>query len=1078
MNPSLDDHLKLSIAISNKRLDHNSKRTPSKDVFVTQHSYSNTSIPSFPDQVFMKENKEPDVYYTNDDPVIQIAHTHLHHPTPVIATKNSSVIKAIEKLEMLSQVSEPTMSVSEQFDIKQMLNYKCYHSTDESSIHPTVQYLHEAAIASNSPQETEMMLSRSSIIIEPTGPTLPLLNLALSPFPQANLFPFEDSLSKLPHAQSPSSSTRSRLSWLDVYTNTSIISSPVTSSCPQIASKVDKPSTFTTDYEDSVFCDKPIQYCESASLAIGIDYQQECAKMAYERDRRSHESTVPYMNASINEMNSTPLIVESLPFPDHSVKPPDAPLRPPMMRRGMSFFKKKSTIYNHQAMAQSDSYITRGNPHLVVPIYAAPATSEPQLKPALSSLMSTFLGVKRPSQSRNQSKAGSFSLSFAPVSNSFDDYNMNRTITQSSHSFSHRSPKTTKPSRTSITSSFSHDFKTSDQHPMSNPSLSQSMPALYPNKHFHNSENMEQAISRSESCVCHKRNSSQSCLVHKKLPCLPSEHLHDCGVTLQNKKAKIKRLSALSTATSIRSIISAIKKPISRAISVQSPSPTDVPNLRDIQPYIHSNSLLTLSHPNLPASNLPCLSWTPLQPRNYKESTSTACQAIEQHTRTDHALSENSHHTSNSSGIKRQTICKFGDQTSFPPPYNNQQARSTASQFYSHPMSASTPCIVQPTTSPNPNVSNTSTPKPTHNMTWARQTIKSTSNLHLHAETQVSTVNAHAEISIHPAATEAPICSNIEPTMTFSIGSIDQLQLSLPATTNPSSAAKTPLSSNNSGSYSKENISFFEPFMAQAINRPVQSSSYVSFHFDLSHLNNEHDEDSEDDGKVSSTKRYLIHEESDLDSNYDSDDKEDDDFDNYQYLTRSSPAYPFMSLPNVTLSAINLLQANQKSRMYHPLPSPLRQRPQDKAYQNLSHENEDSFQTLQYHISALPELTQATMSTPSLYQPQQSQPDQPRSFRHLFRHRNDRSKHTSHSKQDLRKHEDTNASTLSLPAMLSSFLPSSSSTTLLSLRTENQLGNSGSNPSGSKWGWRWWRNFHSSLPSRMAQQNVDQSTKR
>jgi hypothetical protein len=97
------------------------------------------------------DKRRKKVNQLNDGLALQIAHTKLLHPTPVIAMKYSSILETIDKLETLSDEMDPTSDTMVQSDEDKRSN----HTTPESHVPlgnsqriPTI-YLKRTTIRSN-----------------------------------------------------------------------------------------------------------------------------------------------------------------------------------------------------------------------------------------------------------------------------------------------------------------------------------------------------------------------------------------------------------------------------------------------------------------------------------------------------------------------------------------------------------------------------------------------------------------------------------------------------------------------------------------------------------------------------------------------------------------------------------------------------------------------------------------------------------------------------------------------------------------------------------------------------------------
>ena len=749
--------------------------------------------------------------------------------------------------------------------------------------------------------------------------------------------------------------------------------------------------------------------------------------------------------------------------------PHSAASRLPITPRALPFFKKRSSLYTHQSMAQSDSQIDHRVP------YSATATrsnNKQQSGSVLASISSTFLGIGSPSRSRSYSNTSSVSLtttqSFSTVSNS----TKTKRHSQASHAAcAQPSPVPADLATNSSTKSpnfrpFHHFFNTSRQYPMSTPSHSQSTPALL--SHVRLDVAKEPFALRQTGCTCSNKQPPGSCLFHKKLPGLPVAQLDDPAGNIKEKK-KSSRISVMSTAASIRSFVASIKKPRSRAASVQSLAVLDAPFARESQLQSQSNTSLPFVPPEESTQNHG-LSLTATLRRNRKEPSSIVRRAVKRHAGADALLPANSKLSKDNLGFqqaKRQAVYGLKGRTFFPPNHSSRQSSPRPGQLYLYPMSISTPCLVHPVPFTKAITTNKHTARSVSTVARIQQAIESTPNLSLQGGTHVSAVNAHAEIVVRPHIAGVSATSS-----QGGVNLIASTNAFLPPIERPRPFTPAPSPVHRTGPYNKENATFFEPFQAHSKGRGGKSSSYVSFHFDLSHLEKAEHEDEDD--SASTTKASVERAEQDSVEGSDDDDNEDA-MDNIQCSSSSPRAHPSMSLPNVTLSSTDLLSFHLRNRSTlppPPPPPPPRSRPQGADQEDSSSDKDDDpFQTLHQQLRNTSRYapTSASGLNPSLRLPSQPQSDQQHPLKRLLGYGKDKSKHRSHNEVLSKAREATNSSTVSLPVMLSSFLPSSASTASLPLHSGqthlgigSRLAGRASKPSGNKWKWMWWKNSNNS----------------
>lgn len=751
--------------------------------------------------------------------------------------------------------------------------------------------------------------------------------------------------------------------------------------------------------------------------------QQQHRHQQTESDARFSAGTADVMASSttLPVVPSPSLLPLTLEPSTHS-----AASRPTIAPRALPFFKKRSSMYTHQSMAQSDSQIGHHVP------YSAAATrgnDKRQSSSVLASLSSTFLGIGNSSRSRSYSNTSSVSLaatqSFAIVSSS----TKTERRSQASHAACAQPPPAptnlaiNRSAKSSNFRPFSHFFNNGRQYPMSIPSHSQSTPALLSH------DQLDVATGpfafRQTGCACHNKQPPGLCLFHKKLPALPVAQLDDPAGLIKGKK-KSSRISVMSTAASIRSFVASIKKPRSRAASVQRIAEPGAPFVRESHVHSQSNTSLpsVQSEESKPNHGF-TLAVT--RRRSRKDPPSTVLRAVKRHAGVDVPLPASPGLSKDNLGFqqaKRQAVYGLKGRTLVPPNHTSQQSLPRTGQWCLYPMSVSTSCLVHPVPFTKATTITKHTARSVSTIARIQHASESTPNLSLQGGAYVSAVNAHAEIAVHPHIAGA--------SATSSQGGVNLLA---------SSTMPAPSPVHLAGHYNKENATFFEPFQAQSKGRGGKSSSYVSFHFDLSHLEKAEHEDA---------------------------------MDNPQCDPSSPPAHPSMSLPNVTFSSPDLLPVHLRDRAALPLPPPPpRSRPQGADQEDSSgFKGDDPFHTLHQHLrnASRYAATSASASSPSLHLPSQLQSDQQHSLKRLLGYGKDKSKHRSHNKSLSREREATNSSTVSLPAMLSSFLPSSASNASLPLHSdqthldiEPRLAGEGSRPSGNTWNWMWWKSSNKSL---------------
>ncbi|KAG0278984.1 hypothetical protein BGZ95_002609 [Linnemannia exigua] len=306
----------------------------------------------------------------------------------------------------------------------------------------------------------------------------------------------------------------------------------------------------------------------------------------------------------------------------------------------------------------------------------------------------------------------------------------------------------------------------------------------------------------------------------------------------------------MSTAASIRSLVSSVKKPRSHLESVENLTLPDLLSSRDSRLQIRTNTALPPMHPKEPFSSLgPPLS-TP-HSETKKTPASIFRRAIKRHTGADILLPGEARHPEYNVVFqpkKRWPVNGFKGQPLLLPRKGIPQTHCQVDQVYMHPMSASTPCITNSASVMQATVSSSDSGRHTPTFTRIRYAAESASNLSLHEAAQVFAVNAHAEISVHPTTVIVPTIplggAVVVASPSVDMSPNEQTRSFVPTSAGSLSTTWTSSFSHGAGPYGKENVSFFEPFQVHAKSRSGQSSNYISFHFDLSHLENgEHNEE-------------------------------------------------------------------------------------------------------------------------------------------------------------------------------------------------------------------------------------------
>ncbi|KAF9541466.1 hypothetical protein EC957_003026 [Mortierella hygrophila] len=635
-------------------------------------------------------------------------------------------------------------------------------------------------------------------------------------------------------------------------------------------------------------------------------------------------------------------------------------------------------------MAQSDSQIDHHVP------YSATATrsnNKQQSGSVLASISSTFLGFGSSSRSRSYSNTCSVSLATTQSFATISDSAKTKRHSQANLAVCAQPPPrpadlatTSSSARSSNLRPFPHFFNTRRQYPMSIPFHSQSTPALL--SHYQFDIAKEPFALRQTGCTCPNKQTPGPCLFHKKLPDLPASQLNDPAGLIKEKK-KSSRISVISTAASIRSLVASIKKPRSRAATAQSLAEPDALFARESQLQSQSNTSLPFMQPEESTQNHG-LSLAATRYRNRKEPSSIVRRAIKRHAVADVPLAASPRLSKDNLGFQQakcQAVHGIKERTFFPHSHSSQQSIPRTGQLYLHPMSASTPCLVHPVPFMKATTINKHTAPPVSTIARIQQATESTPNLSLQGGAHVSAVNAHAEIAVHPHITGASATSH-----QGGVNLISSSNAFLPPIERSRSFMPAPSPVHRTGPYSKENATFFEPFQAHSKGRGGKSSSYVSFHFDLSHLEKaEHDDEYD---SASTTKVNVNRAEQDGVDGSDDDDDEDA-MDNHRCDSSSPRPLPFMSLPNVTLSSTDLLpvHSRNKATLPPPPPPPPSSRPQGTDQEGRSSDKDNyPFQTPHQHPRNASRYasTSASASSPSLRLPTQPQSDHRHSLKRLF----------------------------------------------------------------------------------------------
>lgn len=855
------------------------------------------------------------------------------------------------------------------------------------------------------------------------------------------------------------SSTRSRYSILDTYSSVPVVSSHLRTSSS--GNTIDSVSTTCNDK----------RVCEQAG--------NEHIPMAHADEKRQHQHVSRSGDDRPNSRVRVGADTNSNTFPiTHSSSAVSLSAessllsktsRQPMAPRELSFLKKRSSLYSHQSMAQSDSQIDHPGSYSTTDISS---NNKRQFSSVLASISSTFLGIGNSSRYRSHSDTSSVSLATIRTSSAVSD----------SVAFK-RGGQTDQiacvlPSPTSITPvsdgsahfstvrPFSHMSNTGRLHPMSTLSHSHSTPTLLSCNQASNAN--EPYVVRRTGCICRKKHLPGPCLFHKKLPSIPVAQLdgEDPAVSVKEKK-KSNRISVISTAASIRSFVASMKKSRSRAASVQSLAEIDKPSSRESQLRSQSNTLLPSVHPQESTLNHISL-FSTTRNMGEMESPSIVGRAIKRRTGADVPLTGKVKSSVDRVGFQQakcQAIyCLKGHPliTSY---HDSEQRRSCADRLYLCPKSDPTSCLAPPFPFAKATIADKDLMQRMPSITRIRQAAESTPNLSLHGGAHVFAVNAQAEIIVHPH-----IAKDSTTSRRGGLGFNTNSTPDLPSISRSWSLMLPPPSTHNAETYHKENATFFEPFQEYSHGRDGQASRYVSFHFDLGHLEKT-EQDTEDDLALA-TKVYMGRPEQDTAEESENGDNEYE-VTNPPCVSSSPPTHPYMSLPNGTLSTTDLHSAYPRHRaILPPPPPPPHSIPHEYDLEDCARDgDEDPFQTLHQHFRTSNRFaptgtsTSASASSPSLHLPFQPQSDQRSPFKRFFGYGKNGLKHRDHYESLPGAQGAANSSTVSLPAILSSFLPPSASTTTLPLHsnqnhlgTEQRLSDRGARLSGSKWKWMWWKN--------------------
>ncbi|KAF9931007.1 hypothetical protein BGZ65_005084, partial [Modicella reniformis] len=335
--------------------------------------------------------------------------------------------------------------------------------------------------------------------------------------------------------------------------------------------------------------------------------------------------------------------------------------------------------------------------------------------------------------------------------------------------------------------------------PMSNPTLSKSTPAF--------SSYLSPALSRSSYilqpsgfCTCSNTNTRVSCLLHKALPKLPTEERFE-GNRTKEGTWKSTRLSAISTAP-LKSFLLSTKK--SRPHTVNESFSSTAEHI----PRIPNEHVLSAATFHEDASEFSERLPSPIVQR-----------AVERHAGRNLSLLAND----SLRGNRNLGILRRDHETKNHSVHNigrKSPLLRSRHPLYRHSLSISSPCL--------PNGCDQA---PSKTLYSCRSGSRSRSTVASNVQAQVSVVNVRAEII--PPATALPThqaSQEYTSGMGSNLDSRQHLGFNF-ARSNATSWVQETTDSMAPIPLEREKIPFFEPFQAEA-----QYPSYVSFHFDLSHL--------------------------------------------------------------------------------------------------------------------------------------------------------------------------------------------------------------------------------------------------
>ena len=547
-----------------------------------------------------------------------------------------------------------------------------------------------------------------------------------------------------------------------------------------------------------------------------------------QRPRLQHRESLPAWSTSNALTSSASLsILPSNPSDIHSRSPGrehgHLNGRPNITRHRPSLIQEKPTLYNHRAVAQSDIHVNRTG------LEERAMKSEMDLSRCPRDTWDggkPFESQSKPA--KRQSVVGSFLSSISTAMSSIGSRNSSKSKvpTASTSSFNRDSASTSsrtpsiqhqakrgkrKPfyelenTTADLQSGASYrDLRASCGYPMSNPAMSISTPAF----------TSYAAPTRSQSYIfqpvgrCTCSSTDVLCLLHKALPSLPANR------QIEAKRTKPVRLSAIST-TSFKSFVSSAKRsrPQLPSTMIQSNNHSSLTTDRTLGPTSEhgSKAMATRKDAFEGAEGLPSPIVQRAIERHAGRSLLTQANDSLRGIRGLGALTKD-HETRNHS------VHNFG---------RKSPLLRTRYPIYRHALSISSPCL-----------SDTYARDPSKVMFSSKPGSRSLrSTVASNVQAQVSVINVRAEI-IPPAApftqTNQPVHANLDSRqLNVSLGfnfsgtnSRDAQEISWAQETCDSMGTSV-----GSIPFEKEKIPFFEPFQAEA-----QQPSYVSFHFDLSHL--------------------------------------------------------------------------------------------------------------------------------------------------------------------------------------------------------------------------------------------------